>query len=93
MISHVSLDGALKLRAGKTFKVPAVQLELNTGETVDPDTVTCTLKTGEKRVAQLAVPCSWRIPKKARGKSTILELDLGYEGAETTVRYTMKVRG
>jgi hypothetical protein len=70
-----------KPKAGKIFRLAGTTLRLDDGTTVKADSVTCVAKLNGKR---LAGRCSWRMPKKAKGKRLVVTLTAHYKGVSTT---------
>jgi len=83
--------GTLVAHAGKTFSLLPIELKLDTGEVVDPDERDCTAHLGSKALRELSGGCRWKLPKSARGKRIRFDVTLGYHGAQTTTKLTVRV--
>jgi hypothetical protein len=81
-------------RAGKRFSVEVAGLRLPpTGDPVavlpHPDSTTCAATLGARRLS--GTGCSWKIPKKTRGKALVVKVTVTYEGASKTIPFRFKV--
>jgi hypothetical protein len=83
---------SLSPRAGKVFRFTGATVQLDTGETVTPEEITCRLTYKGTELKPLAGGCAWRIPKKLRKKQVVLEVTLSYGGASVTQTYPLRVR-
>lgn len=92
-ISGVVAPGGLlaSVKPGKTFSVKGFKLKLDNGQTVKPDSITCTLKIAGKLVKPLPGGCKWKIPATAAGKRLTLTVTLTLEGDKVSKTYSGKV--
>lgn len=96
--TQITLDSILvapkpvKPKAGKRFSVSVGGAKLSTGEIVSVDSYSCTAT-----LAGHALPgsgtggCSWKLPKKAKGKKLVVDVTVSYQGASDTFEATYKV--
>jgi hypothetical protein len=80
--------------AGKSFTLSATGVAVgNDASTVEPDSYTCTAVLGGRKVVGSGTGrCTFRIPKKARGKRLVVTVTAVYEGTAKATRLVFKVR-
>ena len=84
-------------RAGRLFTVTPIGLRLPpNGATISilphPDSYVCrTVLAGSTLSGTGTGRCTWRVPKKARGKSIAVTLTVTYQGATKAVRFVYRV--
>jgi hypothetical protein len=81
----------LRPRAGRVMSARGIQLGLDTGEIVRPESMQCTLKVAGKLVRPLAGGCKWRLPAGAKGKRGTLRFTATYQGVSVTQAYPIRV--
>ena len=79
-------------KAGKRFTLRPLGVRLATDDVAAPDSLNCGAKLGGKSLKESGVGgCSWRLPKKSRGKKLVVTVNVTYEGQSETFSQTFKV--
>jgi hypothetical protein len=81
----------LRPRAGRVMSARGIQVGLDTGELVRPESMRCTLKLARKLVRPLTGGCKWRLPAGAKGKRGTLRFTATYQGVSVTQAYPIRV--
>lgn len=76
-------------RAGKTLRIPLLQLMLSDSTVVTVARQTCTLALKGAKLPALAGGCAWKLPKTAKGKRLALKVAYVYNGAPRTWSFTV----
>jgi hypothetical protein len=82
-------------KAGRRFSIEVAGLRLPpTGEPLavlpQPDSTSCAAALGSRRLGGGA-GCSWKIPRRARGKTLVVRVTVTYEGATKTIPFRFRV--
>jgi hypothetical protein len=90
--SSVALDAVQGAVTAGTRVTARVAVRLDDGATVSPSTSTCRMTFAHAAVKRLA-PCSWRLPRAARGKRVVITARGTYRGvAFATTPRVVRVR-
>lgn len=81
-------------RAGHLFHIDAIATLADTGDVVQPDSVSCSALVAPARPLASRGPdgCSWRIPRNARGRKLVVTLTAIYEGKTATKVARFRIR-
>lgn len=77
--------------AGKLLTVSGVSVQMSDQTTVAPSSLTCSLTLAGRGLAKTGA-CSWRIPKKAKGRTVLLKLVIAVGSQHVTRTFALKVR-
>jgi hypothetical protein len=95
-IQGVTITTAPKFgpKAGKRFTVEVAGLKLPPdGAAVSilphPESTACTATLAGRRLA--GTGCSWKVPKRTRGKTIVVSVTVSYQGASKTIPFSFKV--
>jgi hypothetical protein len=92
-VKAVILPGQIfQARAGKTLRIPRLQVQLSDATIAPVTSQTCTLAWKGKRLPALAGGCAWLIPKKAKGGRLTLKVTYVYGGASRAVSWPVVAR-
>ena len=78
----------LTARAGKTLRIPTLQVTLSDSTIATVDSQTCTLMWKGKRIPSTG-SCAFAIPKKAKGQRLALKVTYVYAGKSHVVAWTI----
>jgi hypothetical protein len=81
----------LRPRPGRVMSPRGIQLGLDTGELVRPESMQCTLKVAGRLVRPLAGGCKWRLPAGTKGWRGTLRFTATYTGVSVTQTYPIRV--
>jgi hypothetical protein len=81
----------LRPRPGRVMSPRGIQLGLDTGELVRPESMQCTLKVAGRLVRPLAGGCKWRLPAGTMGRRGTLRFTATYTGVSVTQTYPIRV--
>jgi len=81
-------------KAGKRFAIEIAGLKLPPSDQPvsilpQPESTTCAATLAGRRLAGSG--CSWKLPKKARGKSLVVSVTVTYQGASKTIPFNFRV--